>query len=443
MDCGLLIEGCAVLTMDAEYRIFDPGFVAVRDGAIVGLGPAAEAAHWTAARRIDARGRLLMPGFVNAHTHVAMAAFRGACEDLDDRLVRFIFPMEKSLVSRDLVFESTRFCLAEMARSGTTCFADMYYFEDEVARAADQVGMRCLLGETVVDFPAPDAGEAYGGIAYARRFVEDWRGHPLVSPCFAPHAPYTVDAEHLKLIWAEAESQGVPVLIPLAETEREAARFRASHGSPVKYLESIGCLGSRLVAAHMIFVDAEDIAILAERDVAVAHCPASNAKSGRPIAPAWKYRAAGLRMGLATDGPISGNGMDMMGVTGLYPKLQKVLSGRREEVSAREALRAATLGGAEALGLGHLVGSIEPGKRADLVLADTDDFNVQPVYDWYATAVYALRPHNVRTVLVDGRVIVDEGRMATIDEAEAKAAMRAITSRCRLEIARLTKELLP
>ncbi len=443
MTCDLVIEGCAILTLDSGYRIFDPGFVAVGSGRIVGLGLAGESLAYPAARRIDARGRLLMPGFVNVHTHVPMAAFRGAGEDIDDRLSRFIFPLEKSLVDRQLVFESSRYCLAEMARSGTTCFADMYYFEDEVARAAKQLGMRCLLGETVVGFPAPDAVEAHGGQDYARRFIEEWQGDALVQPCFAPHAPYSVDEAHLKAIWSEAERLGVKVLMHLAETEKEAAAFRASHGSSVRYLESIGCLGSGLVAAHMIYVDDQDIEILSRRGVAIAHCPASNAKSGRPIAPAYKYRAAGLRLGLGTDGPISGNGMDMMGVTGLYPKLQKVLSGRRGEVGAREALRAATLGGAEALGLADKIGSIEIGKRADLVLADAGDFNVQPVYDWYATAVYALRPHNVRTVLVDGRIIVEEGRLTTLDEDECKAGMRAIAERCRGEIARLSKEQSP
>jgi cytosine/adenosine deaminase-related metal-dependent hydrolase len=442
MNCDLLVEDATVLTLDADFHVFEPGYVAVKNGAIVGVGPAAEALRYEATRSLAGKGRLVLPGFVNAHTHIPMAAFRGACEDTEDRLKRFIFPMERALVNRGLVHDSSLFCLAEMAKSGTTTFADMYYFEDEVARAAKQVGMRCLLGETVVDFPAPDSGEAYGGVEYGLRFIYDWKGDGLVTPCLAPHAPYTVDAAHLKTIKAESERRHIPIMMHIAEGQEEANRFAASHGSVVKYLDSIGFLGHSLLAAHMIYVDDEDVAILTSRDVAIAHCPASNAKSGRPIAPAYKYRAAGLRLGLATDGPVSGNGMDMMGVIGLYPKLQKVLSGRRDEISAREALRAATLGGAEALGMSDSIGSIEAGKRADLVIVDLDDFNVQPIYDWYATAVYALRPHNVRTVVVDGSIVVDEGRMTGIDEADCLERMKATAARCREEIVRLSRGLL-
>lgn len=440
MNCELLVEGAAVLSLDPEWRIFEPGYVAIKSGAIVGIGPGAEARRWEPARRLGGADSLVMPGFVNTHTHVSMAAFRGASEDVEDRLARFIFPLEKRLVKRDLVREAALFCLVEMAKSGTTTFADMYYFEDEVAAAAKRAGLRCLLGETIVDFAAPDAAEAYGGLDYGLRFIEDFRGDPLVTPCLAPHAPYTVDAEHLSLVARESARLGLPWMMHVAETLPEARRFGASHGSTVKYLDSIGALGPGLLAAHAIYVDDADVEILARRDVSIAHCPASNAKSGRSIAPVWKYREAGLRCGLATDGPISGNGMDMQGIVGLYPKLQKVLTGRRDLVTAREALRAATLGGAETLGMGALTGSLETGKRGDLIIVSIDDFNLRPVYDWYATAVYAMRPHNVRSVLVDGRLVVDEGRMTGIDEAECLERMRGISESCRGEIARILGE---
>jgi 5-methylthioadenosine/S-adenosylhomocysteine deaminase len=439
VSCDLLVEGAAVVTVDPEWRILDPGYVAVEGGRITRVGPGSEAPR-EASRRIDGRGRLLLPGFVNAHTHVSMSAFRGACEDVDDRLARYIFPMEAALVDRELVYEGARFCLAEMARSGTTTFADMYYFEDEVARAAKEAGLRCLLGETIVGFPAPDAPEPAGGLEYGARFAREWRGDPLVSPCLAPHAAYTLDAGVLARVRDEAERLGVPIMMHVAETAAEDARFRASGGSSLRYLDSLGLVGPRLLAAHMIYLDGADIELAARRGMAVAHCPASNAKSGRPISPALALMEAGVRLGLATDGPISGNGMDMMGVLGLFPKLQKVLTGRRDAVSAQAALRAATMGGAEALGMADRIGSIEAGKRADLVLYDAEDFNLQPVYDWYATAVYALRPHNARTVIVDGRVVVEEGRMTGFDEEGSKAAMRSIRDRCSGEIERLAKE---
>lgn len=441
MRVDLLVEGATILTVDRDWRTFEPGWLSVKDGKIAGLGPGPAPVELEAAQGIDGRGMLCLPGFVNTHTHVAMAAFRGAGEDRADRLQRFLFPMEKALVSRDLVYQASRYCLCEMARSGTTSFADMYYFEDEVARATDEVGLRALLGETVVDFPAPDAPRAHGGLAYAEGFIAKWKGHDRIRPCLAPHATYTVAPEALLAIHARAEALDLPILIHLAETEKESSRFRASHGSAVRYLDSLGLLDSRLIAAHVVYVDEADIGLLAKRDVAVAHCPASNAKSGRPIAPALRMARAGIRLGLATDGPVSGNGMDMEGIVGLFPKLQKVLEADREVLSSREALRAATLGGAEALGLGGITGSLEVGKQADFFLADAGDFNMGPVYDWYATAVYAMRPHNVRQVFVDGRQIVADGRMRGLDEAEVKAAMAGIAAGCRAEISRLSEEI--
>jgi cytosine/adenosine deaminase-related metal-dependent hydrolase len=486
MTCDILIEGGAVVTMDRGWRVFDPGYIAISGGSIVGVGPsdgpsvgfaatdsgtvgftatgpdtngsstpevklagmlpphdaAADSPPCSAfepARRIDARGRLVLPGFVNTHTHVPMAAFRSAGDDVRDRLLRYIFPMERLLVDADLVYRSSRYCLAEMLCSGTTTFADMYYFEEEVARAAKEAGMRALLGQTVVDFPAPDAAEPYGGIERARRFAADWAGDSLVSACVAPHATYTVDAEHLAMLRRESERLGTPMMMHIAETADEAARFKASHGSVVRYLDSIGLLWPGLLAVHAVFVDEDDARLLAERGAAVAHCPASNAKAGRPIAPARMLAEAGVRLGLGTDGPISGNGMDMQGITGLYPKLQKVLAGRRDVLSAKEALRAATLGGAEALGIADRTGSVETGKRADLQIVDAQSWTVQPVYDWYSAAVYGMRPHDVRTVLVDGRVVLDERRVTGFDEDEVKADMRAIAARCSGEIARLSR----
>lgn len=437
MNCDLLVENAVVVTLDPAWRILEPGFLAVRGDAIAAVGPMAERGAWEATEVVDAGGRILMPGFVNTHTHVAMAAFRGACEDVRDRLARYLFPLERRLVTRALVRESSRFCLVEMAASGTTTFADMYYFEDEVAVAAAEAGLRCVLGETVVDFPAPDAPEPYGGIGYGLRFIEEWRGHPLVTPCLAPHAPYTVGPERLREIRGLSERGDFPVLMHVAETAPENARFTASHGSVLRYLDAEGALYPGLVGAHMIYLDEADRALAAERGVSAAHCPASNAKSGRPICPAAAMVAAGVRVGLATDGPISGNGMDMQGVMGLYPKLQKTLALDREAVPARDAVRMATLGGAEALGLGSVTGSLEVGKKADMILVDVDAFNMRPAYDWYATIAYAMRPYNVRATYVGGRLACDRDGMRGYDQAEAMASMKAIETAYRDAIAEL------
>lgn len=435
--CDLLVTGGAVVTVDARWHLYDPGYLAVSGGTIVGLGPAADAIQWNASRRLDASGCLVMPGLVNTHTHLAMAAFRGALEDVEDRLVRYIFPMEKALVTPDLVYRASRFALAEVARSGTTTFADMYYFEEAVAQATDEAGLRGLVGQTIVDFPAPDSPLPHGGLTRGLALVDQWKEHPRIRAFLAPHAPYTVDPGVLRTVVAESSTRGLPWMMHVAETLPETQRFAASHGSVIRYLEAEGVLGPGLVGAHVIYTDQSDVEMLRAHGVAVAHCPSANAKSGRPIAPVHRYLDAGLRVGLATDGPLSGNGLDLWGVLNWYPKLQKVLTGQRDRIPAREALRQATLGGAEALGLGLVTGSLEVGKKADFLVADATDFNVQPVYDWYATAVYALRPHNVRHVVVDGRLIVEGGRMTGFDEAEAKADMLQIVTKCVRTIANL------
>jgi cytosine/adenosine deaminase-related metal-dependent hydrolase len=432
----VLIENALVVAMDGRGTVIENGWVLMEGTSIAALGPMPAPAV-IYGRRVDARGGILMPGFVNVHTHVSMAPFRGLGEDLPDRLRRFLFPLEKRFVTPELVYDGARFGLVEMAKSGTTCFADMYYFEAEVARATDEAGLRAVLGETIVDFPAPDAPEPYGGLEYARRFASDWAGHPRIAPSYAPHAPYTVDADHLRLAAAEAERRGLILQMHVAEAADENVRFTASHGSTLRYLDSLGVLGPNLLAAHLVYVDDADTQLLAARDVAAAHCPQSNAKAGRPISPAARMVSAGVRLGLATDGPLSGNGMDMQSVVSWYPKLQKVRELRRDLVGAKDAAYAATIGGARALGMGNLIGSIEPGKRADLALYDVDSFGMQPIHDVYSTIVYSLKASDARSVLVDGRFVVDEGRMAGIDEGEAMAKLKATAARVRAAAADL------
>ena len=435
----LIVEAAAVVTVDPGWRILSPGYIAVKDGRISALGPAAEGRLRAAKRRVQAPRAFLMPGMVNTHTHISMAAFRGACEDIPNRLTKVIFPLERDLVTRDLTYWSALYCLAEMARSGTTTFADMYYFEDEVAKATDKAGLRAILGETVLGHAAPDAPEGYGGISYARNFIRDWNDHPRIEPCVAPHAPYTVDAEHLAQIVREAEKLDVKIMMHVAEMDFEHEKFSRLGGSVLRYLDSIpGLLSPRLLAVHMLYLDDADINLAAQRGLRVAHCPASNAKSGRLICPASRLQTAGVPLGLATDGPLSGNGMDMQGVLNLFPKMQKVREGRRDIVTAREAVRAATLGGAEALGLGADIGSLEIGKKADFILVDLDDFNIQPVYDWYSTIVYAMRPHNVIAVYIDGNEVVAQRRMTGFDQEEVFQRMKQIADDCAKYISRIS-----
>jgi len=455
VECDILIHGGAVLAMDSQFSLYDPGYVAVRGGKIVGSGgkglgatggagtkaacgapdsaaatpgalkpgatsSAPECGGWRGREVVDARGTIVMPGYVNTHTHVSMSPFRGAKEDAKDRLTRFIFPLEARMVRPELVYDGALFTIAEMVRSGTTCFADMYYFEEEVGRAAARAGVRALVGETVVDFAAPDATAPYEGIARAERLVGEWRGHSLVRGMIAPHAPYTVDAEHLRAIADLAERLDAPIMMHIAEMDFEHARFSKEHGSVLRYLDTTGILSPRLIAAHMLYLDDADIQLAAARGISIAHCPVSNAKSGRPISPAWRLGQAGAPVGLGTDGPLSGNTMDMQTVASLYPKLQKVRESRRDLVPARDSLFAATLGGARVLGLGGEIGSLETGKRADLQIVDLDDFNALPVHDWYSTAVYSLQAHNVRDTMVAGSFVMRNRKLRFADETELK-----------------------
>jgi cytosine/adenosine deaminase-related metal-dependent hydrolase len=409
--------------MDSQGRIYDPGYIAIKDGRIVGIGAIDSkgcCGLWEARNTIDATGTLIMPGYVNTHTHIAMSPFRGAMEDAEDRLRRFIFPLEKTVVDPQLVYDGALFSIAEMVRSGTTCFADMYYFEEEVARAADYSGMRAIVGETIVDFPAPDCDIPYGGIERAKSLSKEWRNHTRIKACIAPHAPYTVDASNLRLIAHTSEAFGIPIMMHIAEMDFEYARFSQSHGSVLRYLDETGILSSSLIGVHMLYLDDQDIEIAAQRKIAVAHCPGSNAKSGRPICPAWQLSKAGVAIGLGTDGPLSGNTMDMQNIVSLYPKLQKVREHKREIVSAQEALYAATIGGAEVLGLSDQIGSIECGKCADLQIVDLNDFNALPVHNWYATAVYSLQAHNVRDTIVAGSFLMRQRKIMFANEEKLK-----------------------
>jgi len=386
--------------------------------------------QFCASTRLNAKGQIILPGFVNTHTHIAMAAFRGASEDVQDRLNRYIFPMERELVRPELVYNASLYCLAEMLLSGTTTFADMYYFEDEVAQATQKAGLRAILGETVLGQPAPDAPRPYDGLVYAQHFIAKWKGNDSIVPAIAPHAPYTVDTENLRKAEQLAIELDVPLMMHVAEMDHEHTRFSQSHGSVINYLEAIGLLNERLIAAHMLYVDDADIQKARDHGARVAHAPASNAKSGRPICPAWRMMKAGIKLGIATDGPLSGNGMDIPGVLSLFPKLQKTREGKREILTAKEALRTATLGGAEVLGLEEQIGSLEPGKRADFILIDGDDFNMQPIYDIYATLVYALKPHNIQDVYVNGRPLVEDRKIQSFDAEETKIQMKNIRDTC-------------
>ena len=424
-DAVWIVAGGLVLTVDDAGTVIRDGGVAIRENRIEAVGPAAElSARYPAARRLDASGRIVMPGLVNAHTHVPMTLFRGVADDLDLEgfLYKRIFPLEARFVDEEFVRWGTRLACLELLRGGVTTFADMYYFEDAIAEETARCGMRAVVGETLVDFPAPDYKTWDAAVAATERFLERWDGHPLITAAVAPHATYTVSAEHLKAAHALAAKHGAPVLIHLAEARSEVELIQGRHGmGPVELLESLGILDDRVVAAHMIWPNPNEIALLATRGVGVAHCPESNMKGAAGVAPVPAMLAAGVAVGLGTDGSASNNDLSLWEEMDSAAKLHKLTTGDPTVVDARTAVAMATRLGARALGLEREIGSLEAGKRADLILVRTDGLHQIPWYDPYSLLVYSTKTSDVDTVVVDGQVVVAAGRVLTVDEAAVRA----------------------
>lgn len=419
-----LIVGGTVVTMDSDRRVIENGAVAIRGGKIVAVGTRAEvAAKYRARLTVNATGKVVIPGLVNAHTHVPMSLFRGIADDMDlqEWLTRFIFPAEGKNVNEAFVRAGTRLGLAEMIRGGTTTYADMYYFEDAIADETKKAGMRGVLGETIIDFPVPDAKTPAEGMAYAERFVNKWRNDPLIVAAIAPHAPYTVSTENLKAVKALADRLDAPMLIHVGETKKEADDLKADKGeTPMAYLAKIGFLGGRVTAAHTVFLTDAEIEIMREKGVGSAHCPTSNMKLASGVARVPDMLAKGIRLGLGTDGAASNNDLSMWEEMDTAAKLHKVFSGDPKNVSAVQAFEMATIGGARALHLEDRIGSIEPGKLADIAIVDLDTLHQTPLYNVYSHIVYATKASDVRTVIINGRLVMLDRRLLTLNESAIK-----------------------
>jgi 5-methylthioadenosine/S-adenosylhomocysteine deaminase len=418
----ILITGGTVVTMAGEN--IENGSVAIRNGEIVDVGSSkAIDGKYSAKTVIRAGGHAVVPGFVNAHTHVPMTLFRGIADDRDlmDWLTNFIFPAEAKNVDREFVKWGTRLAAAEMIRSGTTTFADMYYFESDIARETKAAGLRGVLGETLIDFPAPDNKTWDAAIAYMRQYAKDWKGDRLITPAFAPHAPYTVSTEHLKQVRALASELDIPILIHVSETKDELRQVAEKQNgmTPGAYLDSIGFLGDDVVAAHGVHLTADELKTFAARKTGVAHCPESNQMLASGVAPVVDMIKAGMEVGLGTDGPAgSNNNLDMVEEMASAARLQKVMRNDPKAISAREVLRLATIGGAQVMGLADKIGTLERGKRADIVLIDLQQTRVQPVYSVESAIVYAASGSAVVTTIVDGRILMRRGELLTLDENE-------------------------
>lgn len=431
----LLITEGAVVTMDDRRQLYQPGYVAIRGNRIVGVGPQREASGRYRARTVlRVPGKVVMPGLINTHTHLAMTMLRGIGDDLNlnDWLERYIFPAEARNVTADYVAAGTRLGLVEMIRGGVTTFADMYYFEEAVAVETRRAGLRGILGETLLDFPAPDNKTWAEAISYTESYIRRWKGDSLITPALAPHAIYTVSREHLLEVRRLAEQLDVPILTHLAEarteTEYAAARFRAT---PTAYLDQLGLLSPRALLAHVVHVAAADLELLRQRGVGIAHCPQSNMKLASGTAPVPAMLRAGLRVGLGTDGAASNNDLSLWEEMDTAAKLHKLTSGDPTVVSAAEALAMATIGGARALQLERRIGSLEPGKLADLIVVGMNAPHQSPVYNLYSHLVYATKASDVADVLVNGRWVMRNRRLLTLDEPRVLREARRYQGRIR------------
>ncbi len=420
-----LIKNVDIITMDSEKRIIEDGVLVIENNLIKEIGTLDLINEYKNAQIIDGNGGILMPGMVNSHTHSSMIVFRSLADDVPDRLNRFLFPLEKKLVDKELVYKGAKYGIAEMLLSGVTTFADMYFFEDEVARAAKEMGIRAVLGETILNFPSPDSKEAYGGITYSDSFIKKWLDDELITPSIAPHAPYSLDDEHLKKSYEMAKKYDVPMMMHLAEMDYEIKKYREEcNMTPVEYLDSIGVLDSNLIAAHCILVSEKDIELLKEKNVGISHNVGANSKAAKGVAPVYKMYKDGLDIGLGTDGPMSGNTLDIITQMGQVAKVHKLFNEDRSLFPAKEVVEMATLGGAKALKLEKKIGTIEVGKCADLVILETESVNMQPIYDHYSVMVYSANPSNVDTVIVNGQILVRDKKLTKANLREIQNDVR-------------------
>lgn len=416
----LMITDGTVLTMNPENTVFEHGTVVVSDGKIVAVGGPELTAKYQAKKVLDVKGDIVMPGLINTHTHGSMTVFRSLGDDVPDRLHRYIFPLENKLVFRDMVRTGANLANIEMIKGGVTTYADMYYFEDEVAKTVDKAGLRAVLGETIINFPVADAQTPEEGIAYAVRFIHKYKDHPRITPAFAPHAPYTNTTENLQKIAALSEELNVPVMIHLAETDREKEEIAKRTGgkSPVQYMADIGVLNNRLLAAHVIMADDNDLDLLKKYDVGVAHNISANTKSAKGVAPVTQMLEKGIRTGLGTDGPMSSNTLTTMNELNLVGKIHKLETKNRAAMPPLTVVEMATKGSARALHMDDKIGSLETGKLADIIVVDTKAPNMVPVYSPYAALVYGANGANVRHTIVDGVILMEDRQLLTVNENE-------------------------
>ena len=423
-NVDLLIKNATVLTMDEGRTVYENGLVAVKENRIFAVTDGNDLNEFEARKVIDAEGGIVMPGMINTHTHVSMTVFRSLADDVPDRLQRYIFPLENKMVSEDMSYLGALHGSIEMAKSGVTTMVDMYLYEESAAEAVKKIGLRGIMTQNIIKYATADGKDAQAKIDLAVEFIEKYKDDELITPGFGPHAPHTVNTEDLEKIKNLSEKYNLPVSMHVAETEEEFNDFNENYGmTPVEYLDSIGILNERFIAAHAIFVTDSDIELMKIRDIGIAHNMVANIKSAKGISPALIMHDQGLRVGLGTDGPMSGNTLDIIGQMGYVAKLHKLENKDRSVMPPIKVVEMATLGGARAIHREDELGSLEKGKLADIVIIEVQSANMVPMYSPYSALVYSANASNVDTVIVNGEVIVEDKVLLTYDEAKSREAM--------------------
>lgn len=421
----IIIKNGTILTMDITGSVIENGFLCITGDTISHI-QSEDKNEYQATRVIDASHGLILPGLVNSHTHAAMSLFRGLADDLPlmEWLNNYIFPVE-SRMDADFVYTGTMLACAEMIMSGTTTFCDMYLFEEEVANAARQAGMRCLVGEVLYDFPSPNYGPIEKGFEYTESMIKKWQSDPLVSIAVEPHSLFTCSPDLLITANDIALRHNVPLIVHLAETLQEIAEIKERYNhSPVEHLQTLGLLGPRLIADHCVHLNQKDIQTIAEHHVKIVHNPESNMKLASGISPVPEMLSQGLTVGLGTDGCASNNNLDLFTEMDMAAKLHKIQSMDPTVMDAITVLRMATIEGAKVLGLDHVTGSLEPGKKADVIILDINKPHLTPMYNPYSHIVYSARGRDVSHSIINGQLVMEDRKLLTIDLDEIMARAR-------------------
>ncbi len=440
-NADIIIKNSYIVTMDNEMSEYGKGSLVIKDGNIVAIGENKDIEkQYHAPEVIDGTNKLIMPGLINTHTHAAMTMFRGYADDihLQDWLYEHIFPIEQEFVTAENVTLSAKLAVAEMLRSGTTTFNDMYYFVDETAKVVDKAGIRAVLTKGLIDFPVPNSPTPEKGMQKTIKLIEKWNDHPRITIGVAAHAPYSCSPELIVNAKKIADKYDVPFNIHVAETLTEFETIKNEYGlSPVAYLNSLGVLDEKVIAAHCVHLTPEDILLIAEKGVGVAHNPQCNMKIASGVAPIPELMAAGAKVGIGTDGPASNNDLDMFDEMRTAAFLHKLNSNNPTVMDAQTIVKLATTGGAKVLGLEGQIGSLEMGKKADIIILDMKKPHAHPRYNIYSLIVYSLKSSDVETVIVDGKIVMKKRDIINFCENEIFARMDSLAT----EINNRTKEL--